>query len=283
MPQNRRAFLENLAASTAGWALATGANPGVVPAAAKQSQARTIPVALIQCDSVAGEIKRNLDNMERLTEQAAKAGARWIMFHELTLCDYADKPEMVAETVPQGATTRRMAKLAQRLRVFCAFGLAEKHGDRLYDSQVFVGPKGYFYHYRKTWLWLEPKDDGFRDEWARYDPGTGPEIFRLDGVRATCFICADGDSRRCHDRAAALKPQVVFFPNNRQSLPSFEDFGKIAARIGAPMLVANRVGRSVIYDCKGGCAVFSAQGEVLAKANREGREEILQYELQLPA
>jgi predicted amidohydrolase len=76
---------------------------------------------------------------------------------------------------------------------------------------------------------------------------------------------------------------VVFFPNNRQNLPPFEEFGKSAKRIGAPMLVANRVGRSVVYDTKGGCVVFSAQGEVLAKANREGHEEILHYELEFPA
>jgi len=123
----------------------------------------------------------------------------------------------------------------------------------------------------------------YRNEWARYDPGTGPEIFDVDGVRATCFICADGNSTRCIERAAAVKPQVVFFPSNRENLPPFEEFGKIAGRIGAPMLVANRVGRSVVYDTKGGCVVFSAQGEVLAKANREGREEILINDLGFPA
>ena len=283
MPENRRGFLKTLVAGAASGALWAGAPADDLPAAGKEGRVRKIPVALIQCDSLAGQVERNLDNLERLAEQAAKSGARWIMFHELTVCDYAEKSESVAELVPQGVSTTRMAKLAERLRVICAFGLAERHRDRMYDSQVFVGPKGYFYHYRKTWLWLELKDVGYRNEWARYDPGTGPEIFTVDGVRATCFICSDGDSARCIERAAALKPQAVFFPNNRESLPPFKEFGKIARRIGAPMLVANRVGRSVVYDTKGGCVVFSAQGEVLAKANREGREEILEYELELPA
>lgn len=281
MPENRRGFLMSVAVGAASGALWAGADAGDLPTGGKEGRGRGIPVALIQCDSPAGQVERNLDNMERLVEQAAKSGARWIMFHELTVCDYADKPESVAELVPQGVSTRRMAKLAQRLRVMCAFGLAERHRDRVYDSQVFVGPKGYFYHYRKTWLWLERKDEGYRNEWARYDPGTGPEVFIVDGVRATCFICADGDSERCIERAAALKPRVVFFPNNRANLPPFEAFGKIATRIGAPMLVANRVGRSVVYDTKGGCVVLSAQGDVLAKANREGREEILRFELEL--
>jgi hypothetical protein len=36
-----------------------------------------------------------------------------------------------------------------------------------------------------------------------------------------------------------------------------------------------RLRRAAVYDTKGGCVVFSVQGEVLAKANGEGREEIL--------
>jgi len=45
------------------------------------------------------------------------------------------------------------------------------------------------------------------------------------------------------------------------------------------MLVTNRTGQSWIYDCQGGCVVYGADGEVLAKANREGREEILYHDL----
>src|ERR1035441_9582822 len=147
MPENRRGFLKTLVAGAASGALWAGAPAEDLPAAGKEGRVRKIPVALIQCDSLAGQVERNLDNLERLAEQAAKSGARWIMFHELTVCDYAEKSESVAELVPQGVSTTRMAKLAERLRVICAFGLAERHRDRIYDSQVFVGPKGYVQSY----------------------------------------------------------------------------------------------------------------------------------------
>lgn len=111
----------------------------------------------------------------------------------------------------------------------------------------------------------------------------GPELFSLDGVRATCSTCADGKGPRCIDRAAALRPAVVFCPNNRGTLPEFEVFGARARRIGAPMLVTNRVGASWHIQTQGGCVVHSAQGDVLARANREGREEILRHDLTLPA
>jgi predicted amidohydrolase len=281
MAENRRQFLRTLAAGAASAGLLAGGEASSRPAGQSGGTGRKIPVALIQCDSVPGQVEKNLSSMERLAEQAAKSAAQWILFHELTVCDYLDKPGDLAELVPQGSSTERMAKVAGRLRASIGFGLVEKDRGRIYDAFVFVGPQGYIYHYRKTWLWYERTDVSFRDEWARFDPGTGPELFQLDGVRATCFICADSNSKRCVERAAALKPQVVLFPINRAKVSSFEDYGNIAKTIGAPMLVANRVGRSIVKDTLGGCVVYSAKGEILARANMEGREEILRYDLEL--
>jgi predicted amidohydrolase len=147
---------------------------------------------------------------------------------------------------------------------------------------VFFGPEGLVHRYRKAWLWREEKDPGYRNEHARYDPGSGPERFTIDGIVATCFICADGEAPRCIQRAKALRPQLVFYPNNRGALPDFPVFAARAKEIAAPMLVTNRVGKSWIYACKGGCAAFDAQGNVLAKANRQGREEVLLVDLAIP-
>lgn len=48
------------------------------------------------------------------------------------------------------------------------------------------------------------------------------------------------------------------------------------------MLVTNRVGKSWLYPCQGGCVAFDAKGNVLAKANREGQGEILVIDLAIP-
>lgn len=250
---------------------------------ADHSAERTFRIALIQFDAVPEEPKRNLDEMERLARKAVEAGAGLIMFHEGTLADYTPKLEELAEAVPSGPSCDRVAALAKELGVTLSFGLSEKDADRYYITQVFMGPRGLVHRYRKTWLWRQEDDVGYRNEWARYDPGTGPEIFGLEGIRATCFICADGEAPRCIERAQRLEPDLVFYPNNRGGLPNFPVFGERAAKIGAPMLVTNRTGMSWVHDCKGGCVVYGADGEVLAKANREGREEILFHDLSLAA
>lgn len=241
----------------------------------------SVRVALVQFDSRPEKTEANLGKMSSLVRQAVAQGARWIMFHEGTVCDYTPRVADLAEAVPQGPSTQAMLREAKECSCLISFGLSERDGEGLFMSQVFVQPEGLAARYRKTWLWREPTDKGYRNEWARYDPGTGPDLFELGSIRATCFICADGGAPRCIARAAALKPDVVFYPNNRGALPDFEVFGEYARTIGAPMLVTNRTGRSWVHDCKGGCAVYSATGDILAKANREGREEILVYDLQI--
>ena len=242
------------------------------------AQPRLIKVALVQFDSVPEKTEHNLDQMERLAKSAVGQGARWVMFHEGCLTDYTPRLDELAEPVPGGMSCQRMVRIAKQLNCHISFGMSERDGVKVYISQVFVGPEGLVYRYRKSWLWTGD-DKGYRDEWARYDTGTGPECFQIDGVAATCFICADGDSLRCLERARLARPQVVFFPNNRVRLPEFSVFGAYAAKIGAPMLVTNRVGMSWDYDCQGGCVVFDTNGDVLAKANRDGREEVLYYTL----
>ena len=240
---------------------------------------RTLRVGLVQFDARAEAIESNTRKIISLATNAAKNGAEFVMFHEGTLCDYTPKLRRLAEPVPGGKHVRALESLARRLGIYLSFGLSEIDGDRFYITQVFHGPRGFHYSYRKTWLWREESDAGYRNEQARYDPGTGPELFEIAGLRATCFICADGEAPRCIERAKALKPELVFFPNNRKALPPIKVFGDRARTIGAPMLVTNRVGKSWKFRCQGGCVVFDKAGLVLAAANRDGREEILFHDL----
>ncbi len=244
---------------------------------------RTIRVALVQFDAIPEQVERNREQMIRLAKQASESGARWVLFHEGAVCDYTPRLDELAEPVPDGPTTCRMMALAKELKVFLSFGLSEREGQRFYITQVFVGPAGFVTRYRKTWLWRSPEDQGYRNEWSRYDPGTGPELFDIDGVKAACFICADGNSARCLERIHRLRPQVAFHPNNRKSLTDDAEYARRAKTIGAPLLVPNRVGNSWMHACDGGSAILGADGTLLARANREGREEILIYDLPIPA
>lgn len=243
----------------------------------------SLRVALVQFDTVPGENERNINEMERLVREAAKDDPDLVMFHEVAVTDYVEDVSENAEAVPGGPSCQRMEKLAKELDLHIAYGTSEvSDDDRHYITYVFIAPEGYFYKYRKTWLWRDESDEGYRNEWARFDAGNGPELFDFMGLRATCFICADGESPRCITRAGEVQPDLIFYPNNRSSyLGDSENFRERARQIGATMLVTNRVGHSWKYRCKGGCAVISPEGEILAKTDPAGNEEILVYDLNL--
>ena len=205
---------------------------------------KTLSVALVQFDSIAEKTSHNLKQMERLTREAVQNGARLVMFHEGCLTDYTPRLEELAEPVP-GPTTKKMTALARELNCMISFGLSEREDSRFYITQAFIDPAGLIYRYRKSWLWRDASDKGYRNEWARYDPGTGPELFKINGIKATCFICADGEAPRCIERAKELKPELVFYSNNRVQLPDHTDMGARAAIIGAPLLVTNRIGEKL--------------------------------------
>lgn len=234
----------------------------------------TLRVAAVQFDARPEDKAANLAAMERLARAAADRGARVVLFHESSLVDYTRRLPELAEPVPDGPSTRRMAALARELDVVIGFGLSERAGPGLHIAHVFVGPDGPLHTYRKTWLFHQ-KDAGLRDEWARYDPGDGPRAFEIDGVRATVLICSDADSRRCVERVRALQPQLVFFPNNRSNLPEPPTFADLARRFRAPLVVANRCGASWQHECIGGSTILDRDGRALAQANRDGREDVV--------
>lgn len=232
-----------------------------------EKRIRRIQVAVVQFESQPGQAKQNYQRIEELTRTAVKRGARWVLFHEVSLADYKSP-----QKIPEGPLCNRMIVLAKTLKCFISFGTAEQDKEKVYISQFFVGPNGFIYRYRKTWLW-QPLG-----EWRWYDPGTGPEGFQFDGVDATCFICSDGVSDRCIKKAGELKPSIVFYPNSRPGKLPFSQFGSWAKSIGAPILFSNRSGGKYI----GGCTIFDQSGEIQVAANRDGREEILYHTLSLP-
>ena len=261
---------------------AVAGRQATLSAAAESRPAASVRVALVQFDALPGQRQRNLVQMERLVERAVADGARLVMFHELATSDYVDDIEPLAEPIPGGPSCQRMARLARKTDCHIAFGLPEKEGPRRYIAYVFLGPGGLVARYRKTWLHKTNPDEGFRNEWARYDPGSGPEAFEILGLRATCLICADATAPRCVERVRRLQPELIFLPVNRGA-QRFAEYPGIIARMGAPTLVANRVGQSHSRDCVGGSAVYDALGRVVTAANRAGREEILCYDFPLPA
>jgi len=239
-------------------------------------------IALIQLSTIEEQPETNLEKIIKFSRKAKEKGAKIIMFHEGTLTDYVSDVDKFAEEVPSGNTCQIIKGLAEELNVIISFGLIEKEGIRRHITQVFIGPNNFFYKYQKAWLYPTTErikaNRRHRNEPDDFDPGKGPDLFEIEGLKASCIICADGMTKRCFTVLNELKPQIIFYPNNREMLRSKEYWGDIAKKANAPLLITNRVGSSWGEKCQGGCYVFSKKGELLATTKTED-EEMLIFDL----
>lgn len=242
-------------------------------------------IALVQMEVIQEQPEKNLQRILALSRKAKELGAKIILFPEGCLTDYVSDIVKFAEQVPGDVSCQAVWKLAEELGVCISFGLIEEDGIHRYMTQVFLGPKGFIYKYRKTWLYATADRiksiRRHRNEPDDFDPGTGPELFEIEGIKASCVICADTMAGRCLKLVRSLSPQVVFYPNNRELWQPQEYWAAIAKSIEALLLITNRVGTSWGELCVGGSSVYSKEGKLLASANQEGKEEILIFDLEV--
>ena len=104
-----------------------------------------------------GAVESNLGAIERALQRLRDAT---LVLPELCTTGYvfASRAEAaaLAEPVP-GPTVRRLGDLARRNRLTLCFGMAEKHGGKVYNSAVTVTPAGQTHVYRKAHLFDREK------------------------------------------------------------------------------------------------------------------------------
>lgn len=155
-----------------------------------------------------GNIQANLDRAEKML--AGKA-ADLIVLPELFSTGYRfknmDEARRYAELVPGGVTTNFLCRLAKSLNTFIIAGLVEIENDRVYNSSVVTGPKGFIGRYRKIHL--------FDTEKACFHAGTdAPPVFDLNGAKVGVMICFDWRFPETARSLALKGAEIIAHPSN---------------------------------------------------------------------
>lgn len=150
-----------------------------------------IKLALAQISSKRENKKDNLLKIEKLTLKAKQQGADLIIFPELSLTGYVvlDQVYELAETIP-GPSTEKIEALAKKTGIHIIFGmpeLSEKTKATVFNTAVFVGPKGLIGKYRKMYL---PTHSVFEEK-RYFRPGYQPAAFQTDLGNIGLSICYD--------------------------------------------------------------------------------------------
>lgn len=225
-------------------------------------------VGYYQFDCAFGEVKRNLD---QVSTALSRVSADLLVLPELFASGYQFSTNQevldLAEPIPNGPTTQRLLELAKARDMVLVGGLPERSGDRVFNSAVVVGPKGFMGCYRKTHLFFE--------ETLFFAPGdTGFHVWDIGPARIGVMVCFDWFYPEAA-RSLALKGADILCHPSNLVLPYCPDgmvtrclenrvFSITANRIGSE----ERGGKQKLTFI-GSSEVVTPRGQILERAPRD--------------
>ncbi len=183
------------------------------PATAKPESQNTVRVAGIVLKWIRGDRSSNYSNAETLIREAAAHGAQIVCTPECFLDGYSIRDESLnmsafrelAEPVPGGEYSNRLAELARELDIHLIAALTERDGEQVYNTAVLIGPKGKVLgKYRKHFLWGYEK--------SKYSPGATFPTFETRHGKIGMMICFDRRHSAAMTELVKNNVDLVFCP-----------------------------------------------------------------------
>ena len=166
-----------------------------------------IRIATVIFHSVAGEVHRNLDAMDRWITASKNEGAALVCFPELNITGYSHLKaiEQSAQSVP-GPVTRQLSDISRSQGITILAGMAETDDQHhTYASHLVVKPDGFVGVYRK--LHIAPPEIGV------FTPGNDIPLFEADGAKFGIQLCYDAHFAELSTYMAVKGADMIFFPH----------------------------------------------------------------------
>lgn len=252
-------------------------------------------IALAQINPTVGAIEANVDRMISAAREAAAAGARLVVFSELSANGYPPR-DLVEKAAFARQTEAGLARLAREtapwnVAVICGFvGRSRKpEGKRLTNSAAFLDGGEIRFQQDKMLL---PTYDVF-DERRYFEPAGRQSILHFEGMRIGLTICEDAwNEIESPERLLYHRNPIGEMVNEGVDLlisinASPFEMGKrqtrrelfrgIARRSGVPLVWVNQTGGNdqLVFD--GSSFAASAQGSVVAAA-RSFEEDLVYFD-----
>ena len=231
-------------------------------------------IACCQWDIIKGEAGANRDTARALIRDA---DADLVILPELAFSGYffdsTDQATALSESVPDGESCRMLCTVAAETGSTVVAGIAERDGDRLYNSAVVVTPRGVLGTYRKTHLYYQETH-----HFAAGDSGFG--VWTLTDRSGTSYrlgvmICFDWFFPEAARTLALAGADVIAHPSNlvMPHCPNAMPFR--ALENGVFTATANRTGSetngSESLSFIGQSTICSPAAETLARAADHGQ------------
>ncbi len=241
---------------------------------------KKVRVAMCQIVCLDGDRSGNLARIENALLEARQAGADIACFPETALLGWVN-PEAHGRAHPiPGEDSKLLCQLAEKYRIHVCVGLAEKDGDKLYDSAILIDDTGrILLKHRKINILINLMT-------PPYSPGEEIHCIETKFGKIGLLICADTFKTNILEQMGSLKPDLVLvpygwaareeqWPEHGQELR--KTVSKAARTIGAPVVGVDLVGEithgpwsGMTYG--GQSVAADANGEIIASGKDRDRE-----------
>ena len=227
-------------------------------------------IAALQMQAVAGDVEANLVRIEAAMRDAARQGATLLVAPELAIPGYGAGDAMAAlAEEPQGPSWRRLAAMSQETKVAVVAGFAERDGEAVYNSALFVDGDKPPKVYRKSHLYGPYERSLFRPE----TPTSC--LFDHAGMKFGMLICYDVEFPENVRRLAMAGAQAVLVPT---ALPASDHDEFIARKMIPVRAFENQVFVAYVDHCgadalgsyAGLSGIAAPDGTLLAAAGATG-------------
>lgn len=242
---------------------------------------RPVKIAAAQYEPRIGDLQHNRAEAVRWVEAAADRGAQLVVLPELASSGYVfatqEEAAGLSEDAGGGAIVSALTEVCSRHQMFAVSGLAERSGDRRYNSAVLVGPSGRLATYRKVHL--------FNHEQTWFHPGDELIVIDLPFGRVGMMICFDIWFPEVARGLALQGAEIIAVPTNWVSSfkrTVYDERGycqgdimamAAAAANGAVVVCADRIGVERGVPFLGASIIVGADGwPVAGPASAEGPE-----------
>ena len=211
---------------------------------------------------------RKDENVERAISSIRGAKADLLVLPELFNTGYLfenqEELKRSAEFIPDGFTFSKMTHLAAQENVNLVFGIAEKEGERFFNSSVLVTPKGDFFVYRKLHL--------FDREKLWFSPGDKElKVFDIGCVKVGMMICFDWIFPEVARILALKGAEIICHPSNLILQYCQKAMTTRCIENGVFAITANRTGTEerggVKLSFTGNSQIVDPKGNILVNAD----------------
>jgi len=234
-----------------------------------------VRIAAVQLTCTLGDVQANLNKIRDFCGRAKQEGVDLIVFPEAADTGYS-MPVIRQQAKPwtEGAMPA-LQEMAKEFALTIVSGVAERAGDVIYNSQVFIDSRGELVaSYRKTHLFVLPPND----ESTCYAPGDKFVSVAANGFRFGLSICYDLRFPEVCRTLALDHDANVMLVSSAWPLPRAAHLRALAVARAIEnqsyLVLANRAGVDAGVTCCGRSAIIDPSGVMIASASDDCEEMI---------